>query len=514
MCRLWLLHFQPVLPACSACCLQVSCLPVLSACTTMITGRPVFCNCPELCYAVVVAEQTERTERTYIAIDLKSFYASVECVERGLDPLRTNLVVADESRTEKTICLAVTPPLKAYGLSGRSRLFEVVQKAREVERRTGKPLSYITARPRMALYMQYSARIYGIYLHYFSADDIHVYSIDEVFIDATSYLPLYRTDARSLARRVIRDILARTGITATAGIAPNLFLCKAAMDIVAKHVDADSDGVRIASLDVASFRQTLWNHTPLTDFWRIGNGTANRLAKLGIHTMGDIARRSLTSEELLYKTFGIDAEILIDHAWGLEPCTIAHIKKFRSSAKSLGMGQVLSGPYSRDKARLVVREMAESLAQELCAKGLASSDFTLFICYDRSSLGSDYTGETEEDRYGREVPKADHGTARLGVHTASLQRITQAVLAVFDRICDASLFVRRLNLTADTLIAQAEEQAELFTDAAAQKKESSLQKTMLSIQGKFGKNAILKGADLTDGATARERNTQIGGHRA
>ncbi|MCR5620250.1 MAG: DNA methylase [Treponema sp.] len=452
--------------------------------------------------------------RTYLAIDLKSFYASVECVERGLDPLKTNLVVADESRTEKTICLAVTPTLKAYGLSGRSRLFEVVQKAREVERKTGKPLQYITAKPRMALYMEYSARIYGIYLSYFSADDIHVYSIDEVFIDATSYLPLYRTDAHSLARTVIKDILTKTGITATAGIAPNLFLCKVAMDIVAKHVEAAPDGVRIATLDVDEYRRTLWNHTPLTDFWRIGSGTARRLEKLRLHTMGDIARRSLTAEDSLYKEFGIDAEILIDHAWGTEPCTIAHIKNYRSSAKSLGSGQILPCPYSHDKTRLVVQEMAESLAQELFAKGLAASDFTLFICYDRSSLGNGYEGETETDRYGREVPKADHGTARLGAHTASMQRITQAVLAVFDRICDKSLLAKRLNLTADNVIPQKEEQADLFTDIAAQKKESSLQRTMLSIQGKFGKNAILKGADLTDGATVHERNEQIGGHHA
>ena len=452
--------------------------------------------------------------RTYLAIDLKSFYASVECVERGLNPLTTNLVVADESRTEKTICLAVTPTLKAYGLSGRSRLFEVVQKAREVERKTGRPLSYITAKPRMALYMEYSARIYGIYLSYFSADDIHVYSIDEVFIDATSYMPLYRTDAHSLARTVIKDILTKTGITATAGIAPNLFLCKAAMDIVAKHVEADPDGVRIAELDVESYRRTLWNHTPLTDFWRIGSGNARRLEKLGLRTMGDIARRSLMAEETLYKEFGIDAEILIDHAWGIEPCTIAHIKNYRSSVKSLGSGQILPCPYSQDKARLVVQEMAESLAQELFAKGLASSDFTLFICYDRSSLGDGYEGETETDRYGRAVPKADHGSARLGAHTASMQRITQAVLAVFDRIYDKTLLAKRLNLTADDVIPQQEEQADLFTDIAAQKKESSLQRTMLSIQGKFGKNAILKGADLTEGATVRERNEQIGGHHA
>ncbi|MBR5017590.1 MAG: DNA methylase [Spirochaetia bacterium] len=438
-------------------------------------------------------------EHVYFAIDLKSFYASVECVERGLDPLTTNLVVADVSRTEKTICLAVTPPLKAYGLSGRSRLFEVVQKAREIEVLTGKKLEYITAVPRMALYMEYSARIYGIYLRYFSRCDIHVYSIDEVFIDATSYLALYRTDAQTLLCTVIKSILAETGITATAGIAPNLYLCKVAMDIVAKHSAPDKDGVRVAELTVESYRRALWEHRPITDFWRIGWGTAERLARHGMHTMGDIALKSLYNEALLYKIFGIDAEILIDHAWGLEGCTISHIKNYRSSARSLCSGQVLHHPYPWDKARLVVREMAEALAQDLVEKNLASEQFSLCISYDKKSTP---------------VHRSDHGLVHLGSHTASLHRITQGILNIFDQIADPALLIRRINISADTVIDQNEEQPDLFTDAAAQRRERSLQNTMLSIQSRFGKNAILKVSDYTEGATARERNEQIGGHRA
>ena len=438
-------------------------------------------------------------EHVYFAIDLKSFYASVECVERGLDPLTTNLVVADVSRTEKTICLAVTPPLKSYGLSGRSRLFEVVQKAREVEALTGKKLEYITAVPRMALYMEYSARIYGIYLRYFSRCDIHVYSIDEVFIDATSYLALYRTDAQSLLRTVIKSILAETGITATAGIAPNLFLCKVAMDIVAKHSAPDKDGVRVAELTVESYRRTLWEHRPITDFWRIGWGTAERLARHGMHTMGDIALKSLQNEALLYKIFGIDAEILIDHAWGLENCTIFHIKNYSSSARSLCSGQVLHHPYPHDKARLVVREMAEALSQDMVEKGLASEQFSLCISYDKKSTPA---------------RRSDHGLVHLGSHTASLHRITQGILNIFDQIADPALLIRRINISADTVIDQNEEQPDLFTDVAAQRRERSLQNAMLSIQSRFGKNAILKVSDYTEGATARERNEQIGGHRA
>ena len=438
-------------------------------------------------------------ERVYFAIDLKSFYASVECVERGLDPLKANLVVADLSRTEKTICLAVSPSLKAYGLKGRCRLFEVVQKAREVEARTGTKLEYITAVPRMALYLEYSARIYGVYLKYFSPDDIHVYSIDEVFIDATPYLGLYKTDAKSLLCTVIKSVLSETGITATAGIAPNLFLCKVAMDIVAKHSPPDQDGVRIAELTVESYRKRLWDHQPITDFWRIGAGTAARLARYGMHTMGDIALHSLHDSALFYRLFGIDAEILIDHAWGLESCTISHIKSYRSTSKSLCSGQVLHHPYPHDKARLVVREMAESLAQDLVAKELASEQFSLYIMYDKTSTP---------------VPRSDHGLVHLGSHTASLRRITQGILDIFDQIADPELLIRRLHVTADTVVHQKEETADLFTDTAAQRKERSLQNAMLSIQDRFGKNAILKADDYIEGATIRERNNQIGGHRA
>ncbi len=451
-------------------------------------------------------------EKTYLAVDLKSFYASVECVERGLDPLSTNLVVADAARTEKTICLAVTPSLKAYGLSGRSRLFEVVQKAREVERTTGRKLEYITAKPRMALYMKYSALIYEIYLEYFSAEDIHVYSIDEVFIDASSYLPLYHMDAHTLLRTLIQDILRKTGITATAGIAPNLFLCKVAMDIVAKHIPADKDGVRIASLTEESYRKLLWSHRPLTDFWRVGKGTASRLEKLGLRTMGDVARRSLKNAESLYKAFGVDAEILIDHAWGYEPCTIKHIKEYKSSVKNLGSGQVLSCPYTWEKARIVVEEMASSLAQELFEKHLASRTFSLYVSYDRSSPLTTYSGDMETDRYGRAVPKSDHGSASLSTPSSSMKRIVEAVLSVYDRTADKELYIRKLCLNAEDVISQEQEQPELFTDVKLQRKEASIQSAMAAIQNKFGKNALLKGIDLEEGATARERNQQIGGH--
>ena len=438
-------------------------------------------------------------EHVYFAIDLKSFYASVECVERGLDPLTTNLVVADVSRTEKTICLAVTPSLKALGIKGRCRLFEVVQKAREIEALTGRKLEYITAVPRMALYMEYSARIYGIYLKYFSPDDIHVYSIDEVFIDATPYMALYKTDAQSLLRKVIKNVLAETGITATAGIAPNLYLCKVAMDIVAKHSPPDRNGVRIAELTVESYRKTLWEHRPITDFWRISHGTAARLEHHGMHTMGDIALKSLQNDALLYRLFGIDAEILIDHAWGLESCTISNIKNYRSSARSLCSGQVLHHPYPWDKARLVVREMAEALAQDLVEKGLASEQFSLYISYDKSSTP---------------VHRSDHALVHLGSHTASLYRITKGILGIFDQIADPALLVRRINLSADTVINQKDEQADLFTDLTLQRRERSLQNAMLDIQDRFGKNAILKVSDYTEFATARERDEQIGGHRA
>lgn len=463
-------------------------------------------------------EKNSSENKTYIAIDLKSFYASVECVERGLDPLTTNLVVADASRTEKTICLAVTPSLKAYGLSGRSRLFEVVQKAREIKEKTGRELEYITAVPRMALYIQYSANIYDIYQKYFSPEDIHVYSIDEVFIDATSYLPLYKTDAHSLARKVISDILKTTGITATAGIAPNLFLCKVAMDIVAKHIPADKDGVRIAELNTLTFRKTLWNHRPLTDFWRIGPGISRRLEKIQIYTLGDLARRSLSSEGLdrLYQTFGIDAEILIDHAWGYEPCTIKNIKSYKSEAKSLGSGQVLHQPYTFEKARLIVKEMAEALSLDMVNKNLLSQSFTLMVGYDSSSLTPSYKGEIVEDRYGKLTPKAAHGTASVAKATNLPSKILEALLRVYDQEVNPALLVRRINVTANNVMPPKEVQQELFDqfEEIQDQKEKKIQQAILDIQQKFGKNAMLKGHDLEEGATTIDRNAQIGGHKA
>ena len=437
-------------------------------------------------------------DRTYICIDLKSYYASVECVHRGLDPLRANLLVADPSRSDQTICLAVSPSLKAMGVPGRPRLFEAKQAIRMYEAQHHTKVEYIIAVPRMAEYERISAKIYGIYLRYVAPEDVHVYSIDECFIDCTGYLHMYLEEAKRtatnpahiMAMTMIRDVLKTTGITATVGIGTNMYLAKVAMDIVAKKRPADKDGVRIAELNEDSYKFLLWDHTPLTDFWRIGNGTAARLANLGIHTMGDLARRSLSSEELLYKTFGVDAEILIDHAWGVEPCTIAHIKNYRSSAKSLGTGQVLSCPYPRDKARLVVQEMAESLAQELFSRQLAACDFTLYVCYDRSSLDDGYDGETEADRYGREVPKADHGTVHVGLPTASMQKVTRAVLSVFDRIYSGPLLARRLNLTADNVVPQAQEQADLFTDAAAQEKDARLSGSIDSINRSFGRGTV------------------------
>lgn len=455
-------------------------------------------------------------EKTYMAIDLKSFYASVECVERGLDPLTTNLVVADASRTEKTICLAVTPSLKAYGLSGRSRLFEVVQKAKQVKAQTGNDLLYITAVPRMALYIQYSANIYEIYLKYFSPDDIHVYSIDEVFIDVTSYLKLYKIDARSLCQKVIMDIFETTGITATAGIAPNLFLCKVAMDIVAKHIPADENGVRIAELDEMGFRQQLWNHKPLTDFWRIGPGISRRLEKNFMFTMGDIARRSLTEdgEQQLYDIFGIDAEILIDHAWGYEPCTLKNIKEYKSDATSLGSGQVLHCPYDYKKARLIVQEMTELLVLDMVDKKVASSSFTLVIGYDAENISANYKGPVDTDRYGRMIPKPVHGNANLGTPTLLLSKIMKGILDVYDRIINPELFVRRINICANKIIEESAVQNELFDDPLVDEKERRLQQTVLQIQKKFGKNSMLKGHNLEEGGTTIERNMQIGGHKA
>lgn len=500
-------------------------------------------------------------DKTYIAIDLKSFFASVECVERGLDPLKTNLVVADESRTEKTICLAVSPALKAYGISGRARLFEVVERVKEVNalRRTKAPrkqfsggscdadelkndpalkVEYIIAKPRMSYYMQYSTRVYNTYLKYIAPDDIHVYSIDEVFIDATPYLSKYGLTAREFAMRLILGVLKNTGVTATAGIGTNLYLAKIAMDIGAKHAEPDKNGVRIAELDEMSYRRTLWDHVPITDFWRVGGGYERRLSSVGLHTMGDVARCSVGkpneyyNEELLYKLFGVNAELLIDHAWGWESCTIADIKAYRPSSRSINSGQVLQCPYTNVKTRIVVREMAENMALELVDKGLVTQQMALYIGYDIENINDTerrrhYSGEVVRDRYGRSIPKQAHGSANLEKPTASTRLITEAVLSIFDKVADKGLLVRRITVCANGIEYEAElnarpraQQMSLFSDAAAESekqtelaRERQAQKAMLAIKKKFGKNAILKGVNLKEGATARERNHQIGGHR-
>ena len=502
------------------------------------------------------------TERTYLAIDLKSFYASVECVERGLDPLTTNLVVADASRTEKTICLAVSPSLKAYGIPGRARLFEVVQRVKEVNaqrkmlapgrtfsgescdaaRLAASPdlaVSYITATPRMAHYIDYSTRIYDIYLHYVAPEDIHVYSIDEVFMDVTPYLATYGLSARELAQKIILDVLHTTGITATAGIGSNLYLCKVAMDIVAKHAKPDQHGVRIAKPKEMTYRRLLWAHGPQTDFWRVGRGYAKKLEAYGLFTMGDIARCSigkandLYNENLLYRLFGVNAELLIDHAWGWEPCTMADIKSYRPAANSLGAGQVLQCPYPFDKALLVAQEMADQLVLDLLEKGLATDQIVLTVGYDIENLSDparrqDYRGAVTTDFYGRRVPRHAHGTAALGGHTASAKRIIHAVTDLFRRIVDPHLLVRRITLTANHVIDERAaagsacyEQLDLFTDpAAAQKEQAALarewemQRAVLALRRKYGKNAVLKGMNLQEGATAISRNGQIGGHKA
>ena len=493
-------------------------------------------------------------ERTYISIDLKSFYASVECIDRGLDPLTTNLVVADPSRTEKTICLAVSPSLKAYGIPGRARLFEVIQRVREVNReRTrqvpGRKLSgkscfapelekdqslavdYIVAPPRMAYYMEYSTRIYQIYLEYVAPDDIHVYSIDEVFIDATDYLKAVRLSAQEFVKKILNDVLTRTGITATAGIGSNLYLCKIAMDIGAKNIAADQDGARIAYLDEKTYRQKLWAHRPLTDFWRVGKGYAHKLESAGLYTMGDIARCSLQSagEDLLYKLFGVNAELLIDHAWGWEPCTIADIKAYRPESNSIGSGHVLQEPYPYEKARLVVDEMAESLAFELFVKGLVTKQITMTVGYDIENRN--YQGEISIDRYGRVMPKHAHGTERMDQTTASEKLIRRAAQRLFDRIINQNLTIRRIYLTAENVIGESEavtpasEQIDLFTDYDAEEKkkgeeraelekEKRRQQAVYHIKSKYGKNAILKGMNLEEGATAKDRNERIGGHKA
>ena len=498
-------------------------------------------------------------ERTYIAIDLKSFYASVECRERGLDPLETNLVVADSSRTDKTICLAVTPPLKSYGIPGRARLFEVRQKVREINaarsrrapdrvlngssyhaqelrRNPSLALDFIIAPPRMAYYMAYSSRIYSIYLKYVAPEDIVVYSIDEVFMDVTRYLDTYKLTARDLAMKIILDVLETTGITATAGIGTNLFLCKVAMDIVAKHIPADKNGVRIAELDEVSFRRRLWEHKPITDFWRVGRGTARKLEQYGIETMGDIALCSYRDEELLYKLFGKNAELLIDHAWGWEPCTIADIKAYKPGANSLSSGQVLACPYNAEKAKLVTREMADALALDLVDKKLVTDQIVLTVVYDTENITDParkarYHGEIEKDYYGRAVPKKAHGSINLGGHTSSTKKILSAVTELYDRIVDKDLLVRRMYVAANHVLPEADApekgdvQLDLFTDyaaeeekqkaeAAALEREKKIQAATLAIKKKYGKNAILKGMNLQEGATAMERNAQIGGHKA
>lgn len=503
-------------------------------------------------------------ERTYVCCDLKSFYASVECVERGLDPMITNLVVADQRRTDKTICLAVSPSLKAYGIPGRARLFEVVQKVTEVNARrkwnapghqlTGSSwhdpevqknpalaLDYIVVPPRMAHYIDWSTKIYSVYLKYIAPEDIYPYSIDEVFMDLTNYLDTYKMTARELTRTIILDILKTTGITAAAGMGTNLYLAKVAMDIVAKHVHPDKGGVRIAKLNEMTYRRLLWDHRPLTDFWRVGKGYATKLEAHGLYTMGDVARCSIGkpgeyhNEELLYKLFGINAEILIDHAWGWEPCTIADAKAYKPENKSIVSGQVLQCPYDFQKARLVVREMADALALDLVDKGLVTNQLVLTVGYDRENLdnpsrAAQYKGPVTADRYGRKIPKHAVGTENFP-YTSSANDLLRAVTALYDRIVDENLLIRRVSISANKLLDEANapkeeaEQLDLFTDYAAKEhqeqedrvahaRERKLQEAMLDIKKKYGKNAILKGMNLEEGATARERNRTIGGHQA
>lgn len=493
--------------------------------------------------------------KIYVSIDLKSFYASVECKERGLDPNLTNLVVADETRTAKTICLAVSPSLKKYGIPGRIRLYELIKKVNEVnfERRikakdhifTGKSyndielknnpnleLDYIIAPPRMAFYMKYSTNIYNIYLKYFSEEDIYVYSVDEIFLDLTPYLKIYKMTAKDLVTKVIQDVYKTTGITATAGIGTNLYLAKVAMDIVAKHVKPDKNGVRIATLDELTYRKLLWAHEPITDFWRVGKGYQKRLEKEGIYTMGDIARTSLKNEELLYKIFGINAELLIDHAWGYEPCTMKDIKSYKPETNSLSSGQVLHCPYDYEKTKLIVKEMAEQLSLELVEKELVTDQIVLTIGYDVSNLTNkeilkEYKGEITLDRYGRKVPKHAHGTINLENKTSSTKEIMDATMNLFERIINNKLLTRRINITANKVIYQKDikkekkyEQIDLFTNyeelnkkKEQEKKEKSLQNVMLNIKKKYGKNAIIKGMNLVEGGTTIERNGQVGGHK-
>lgn len=496
-------------------------------------------------------------DKAYIAIDLKSFYASVECVDRGLDPLDANLVVADPTRTEKTICLAVSPSLKSYGIPGRARLFEAIQKVREInaQRRYKAPkhsftheshfhselksdpsaeLAFITAPPRMAHYMEVSTRIYNVYLKYIAPEDIHVYSIDEVFIDATDYLKTYGMTPRELTMKMVLDVLETTGITATAGIGTNLYLCKIAMDIYAKHCEPDKNGVRIAELDEMSYRKILWDHRPLTDFWRVGRGISKKLEQHGLYTMGDVARCSVGresdyyNEDLLYKLFGVNAELLIDHAWGWEPTEISDIKSYRPESSSLSSGQVLQEPYEFSKARLVLKEMADLLSLELVSKRIVTDQIVLTVGYDIESLNKSYSGAVETDRYGRKIPKTAHSSENIGRYTSSTKLICETSMSLFDRIVDKNLLVRRMYIVANHIITEkdAEKESEyvqldLFSDTKKQeaeenelKKEKDMQRAILKIKSKYGKNSIIKGMNLKEGATALERNRQIGGHKA
>lgn len=499
--------------------------------------------------------------KMYIAIDLKSFYASVECAERGLNPLTTNLVVADASRTEKTICLAVSPSLKSYGISGRARLFEVVQQVKQVnamrqrqipggkftgssfdqnELKEHKELAvdYLVAPPRMALYMEYSTRIYGIYLRYVAPEDMHVYSVDEVFIHVDPYLHGNGQTAEQFAREIMQVIYDETGITATAGIGTNLYLAKVAMDVEAKHCEPDEKGARMASLDEISYRKKLWAHEPITDFWRVGPGYAKKLKQHGLYTMGDVARCSLGketeyyNEELLYRLFGVNAEFLIDHAWGYEPCTIEDIRNYKPENNSLSSGQVLSCPYDTKKARLIVQEMTDLLVLELVEKRLVTDQIVLTIGYDVDNVKkAGYQGTVVTDRYGRKIPKHAHGTANLQNHTSSAITVVEKTLELYDRIINPDLLIRRIYVTAChvrteqeaqkeqiyeqmSLFDFAEETEEQKAQKQALQKEKQMQKAMLSIKQRYGKNAILKGTNFKEGATMRQRNGQIGGHRA
>ncbi|MDO4198844.1 MAG: DNA methylase [Erysipelotrichaceae bacterium] len=492
--------------------------------------------------------------KTYIAIDLKSFYASVECVERGYDPLNTNLVVADDSRTDKTICLAVSPALKSFGVPGRPRLFEVIQKVKEINRKRAidahirefrkksiyldelnkdkrTELDYIVACPRMSFYMEYSTKIYNIYLKYISSEDIHVYSIDEVFMDVTSYLNTYKMTPKELAMTIIRDVLKETGITATAGIGTNMYLCKVAMDIVAKHMPADENGVRIAELDEMSYREQLWEHVPLTDFWRVGRGYEERLHEHGLYTMGDVARCSIECEDILYKEFGINAELLIDHAWGIEPTEIKDIRSYTPETKSLGQGQVLHRPYTYDETKIIVKEMSELLSLDLVDKNLLTDTVVIQIGYDiqnmkEASIRDFYSGNVVKDMYGRLTPQHAHGTIRIDHKTSSTTILQKACVELFERIADCNLLARRVNITFCNLVDADKHEEEyipisLFEDVEEkiqeeknEKRERNLQKALIHIKNRYGKNAILKGTNLEEGATTKDRNEQVGGHKS